>query len=199
MNLKHEQSKLFQLLEFVTGLVQLNFIFLLTLLPVFTIFPALYALTSVARQWSIHQDYSVFRSYVHFFKEATQQHFKFGIVWTCIVLFLIFDFLIIRQINSGQTILFTGLIVVSLVFCALSLFLFPILSHFEMKKIDVLKLAFFSTIRYVHVLLLAFLLLATLGVLAYQSPLYLLFGFSFIMFFTTKLYLHQLNCTLSKT
>lgn len=199
MNLKHEQSKLFQLLEFVTGLVQLNLIFLLTLLPLFTIFPALYALTAVARQWSIHQDYSVFRSYVHFFREATQQHFKFGIVWTGIVLFLIFDFLIVRQIDSGQTILFTGLIVLTLIFCAVSLFLFPILSHYEMNKIDALKLAFFSTIRYAYILLFAFFLLATLGVLAYQSPLYLLFGFSFVMFFTTKLYLHQLNCMLSKT
>lgn len=68
-----------------------------------------------------------------------------------------------------------------------------------MNKIDALKLAFFSTIRYGYILLFAFFFLATLGVPAYQSPLYLLFGFSFVMFFITKLYLHQLNCMLSKT
>ena len=193
MNLKHEQNKLFQLLEFTTGLVQLNFIFFITLLPVITIFPALYALTAVTRQWSVHQDYSVFRAYIRFFKEAMQSHFKFGILWTFILLFLLFDFLIIRHLETGQTFLFTSLSIVSLFFLAISVFLFPILSHYDLKKRDALKLALFSLVRYGYILLFSFLLLATLSVLTYQSPLYLLFGFSFVIFLTTKLYLHQLD------
>ena len=199
MNLKHEQNKLFQLLEFTTGLVQLNFIFFITLLPVITIFPSLYALTAVTRQWSVHRDYSVFRSYIHFFKEALHYHLKFGILWTFILLFLLIDFLIIRHLETRQTLLFTGLSIVSLSFLAISVFIFPILSHYELKKKDALKLALFSSIRYGYVLLFSFLLLTTLCILAYQSPLYLLFGFSFVIFLTTKLYLHQLDRTMLKS
>jgi len=62
-----------------------------------------------------------------------------------------------------------------------------------LKKRDALKLALFSLVRYGYILLFSFLLLATLSVLTYQSPLYLLFGFSFVIFLTTKLYLHQLD------
>lgn len=193
MNLKHEHNKLFQALEFVTSLVQLNVIFLLTILPVVTLFPALYALNAVTRQWAVNQDYSVFRAYFRFFNEGVRRHSKLGATWTLFLFVLLIDFLLIRQIDTGQTILFTGLFVIGFVFTALSLFLFPILTHYEMKTIDALKLALFSIMRYGYIVVLALLLFTALGTLVYRSPLYLLFGFSFIVFLTTKLYLHQLN------
>lgn len=197
MNLKHEHNKLFQALEFVTSLVQLNVLFLLSILPVLTLFPALFALTAVTRQWSVHQDYGVFRSYFRYFNEGVRRHYKIGIVWTLFVFVLLIDFLLIRQIDTGQTILFTGLFVIAFVFIALSLFLFPILTHYEMKTMDALKLALFSIMRYGYIVMLAFLLFTALGMLAYRSPLYLLFGFSFIVFLSTKLYLHQLDRTIT--
>ena len=197
MNLKHEHNKLFQALEFVTSLVQLNVVFLLSILPVITLFPALYALHAVTRQWSVNQDYSVFRAYFRFFNEGVRRYYKLGATWTLFVFVLLIDFLLIRQIDTGQTILFTGLFVIGFVFIALSLFLFPILTHYEMKTMDALKLALFSIMRYGYIVAFAFLLFTALGMLAYRSPLYLLFGFSFIVFLKTKLYLHQLNRTIT--
>lgn len=193
MNLKHEHNKLFQALEFVTSLVQLNVIFLLTILPVITLFPALYALHAVTRQWSVNQDYSVFRSYFRYFNEGVRRYYKLGAAWTLFLLVLLIDFLLIRQISAGQMILFTGLFVIGFVFLALSVFLFPVLTHYEMKTMDALKLALFSIMRYGYIVVVALLLFTALGMLAYRSPLYLLFGFSFIVFLTTKLYLHQLD------
>lgn len=193
MNLKHEHNKLFQALEFVTSLVQLNVLFLLSILPAITLFPALFALTAVTRQWTVHQDYSVFRSYFRYFNEGVRRYYKLGAAWTLFLLVLLIDFLLIRQISAGQMILFTGLFVIEFVFLALSVFLFPILTHYEMKTMDALKLALFSIMRYGYIVVLALLLFTALGMLAYRSPLYLLFGFSFIVFLTTKLYLHQLD------
>ncbi|TCI63223.1 DUF624 domain-containing protein [Exiguobacterium sp. SH0S2] len=197
MNLKHEHNKLFQVLEFVTSLVQLNVVFLLSILPLITLFPALYALNAVTRQWAVNQDYSVFRAYFRFFNEGVRRHYKLGAVWTLFLLILLIDFLLIRQIDAWQTMLFTGLFVIGFVFIALSLFLFPILTHYEMKTMDALKLALFSIMRYGYIIVLALLLFTALGMLAYRSPLYLLFGFSFIVFLTTKLYLHQLDRTIT--
>ncbi|MCT4783407.1 MULTISPECIES: YesL family protein [Exiguobacterium] len=197
MNLKHEHNKLFQALEFVTSLVQLNMVFLLTILPVITLFPAMYALSAVTRQWAINQDYSVFRTYFHYFKEGVRLHYKLGAAWSLFLIVLLMDFFLIRQIDSGQSILFTGLFVISFVFIALSLFLFPILTHYEMKTRDALKLALFSIMRYGYIVIVALLLFTAFGMLAYRSPLYLLFGFSFIVFLTTKLYLHQLDRTIT--
>lgn len=193
MNLKHEHNKLFQALEFVTSLVQLNVVFLLTILPIFTLFPALFALNAVIRQWAINKDYSVFHSYFRFFNEGVRRHYKVGVAWSLFLLVLLLDFLLIRQIEVGQTMLFTGLFVIGFVFIALSLFLFPLLTHYEMKTTDALKLALFSIMRYGYIVVLALLLFTALGMLAYRSPLYLLFGFSFIVFLTTKLYLHHLD------
>lgn len=197
MNLKHEHNKLFQALEFVTSLVQLNVIFLLTILPVITLFPALYALHAVTRQWSVNQDYSVFRSYFRYFNEGVRRYYKLGAAWTLFLLVLLIDFLLIRQISAGQMILFTGLFVIGFVFLALSVFLFPVLTHYEMKTMDALKLALFSIMRYGYIVVVALLLFTALGMLAYRSPLYLLFGFSFIVFLTTKLYLHQLDSVIT--
>lgn len=197
MNLKHEHNKLFQVLEFVTSLVQLNVVFLLSILPLITLFPALYALNAVTRQWAVNQDYSVFRAYFRFFNEGVRRHYKLGAVWTLFLLILLIDFLLIRQIDAWQTMLFTGLFVIGFVFIVLSLFLFPILTHYEMKTMDALKLALFSIMRYGYIIVLALLLFTALGMLAYRSPLYLLFGFSFIVFLTTKLYLHQLDRTIT--
>lgn len=193
MNLKHENNKLFQALEFVTGLVQLNLLFLLTLIPVVTLFPAIYALTAVTRQWSIHQDYGIFKSYFRFFNEAIKKYRKLGLGWTFFLIILLMDFLLIRQIETGQTALFTGLLIVSLLFISLSVFLFPILAHFEMKTKDALKLAAFSIVRYMSILFLALLLFTLLGIFVYRSPLYLLFGFSLIAFLTNKIYLQRLE------
>jgi uncharacterized membrane protein YesL len=123
--------------------------------------PALTALYSVMGKLIREKDLDITKD----FFRAYKNNFREGIfIWTVIVVMLSALYIDITLIKVGTmlNILFLalGFIIISLTF-----YIFPLISRFYLKKIDVLKLAFIYSIKKFHITILNWVLLVVLYML----------------------------------
>ncbi|EKN65270.1 hypothetical protein BABA_21536 [Neobacillus bataviensis LMG 21833] len=76
----------------------LNILFILSCIPIITIFPAIAALFGVVRKWRMTKEVAVFSQYKQMFTENWKQSYLVGILYTVIGLFLFCDLLILKQL-----------------------------------------------------------------------------------------------------
>ncbi|WP_066054321.1 YesL family protein [Robertmurraya korlensis] len=176
--MKYENNLFFRLLEIVTAFFQLNILWLLFCLPVVTIFPATVAMYCVTRQWIIHKDYSVFRSFMKFFKENFKQSFVLGLLWLFLSGLLFLDFSLMRSLGSMQTIFFSVFLLIAVVMLITTVFIFPIMAHYEMKRTTIVKNSFFFSLRFFLTTILAVICIVITGVILYFWPISFIFIFS---------------------
>ncbi|MEH7275121.1 YesL family protein, partial [Neobacillus vireti] len=77
----------------------LNILFILSCIPIITIFPAIAALFGVVRKWRITKEVAVFSQFKEMFIENWKQSYLIGIVYTVIGAFLILDLLLLQQMD----------------------------------------------------------------------------------------------------
>lgn len=125
--MKNLNSRFSGIIETVGNLVQLNIIWILLCLPVITIFPATVAMYGVVRKWISCRDINgIFRPYFSLFRECFFQSLGISIGWFILAYFLYFDYHIM-QFNGS----FIILALVTLIFLAITVYLFPVMAHFE--------------------------------------------------------------------
>lgn len=164
--MKYENNAFFRMLEIVTAFFQLNILWLLFCLPVVTIFPATVAMYCVTRQWIIHKDYSVFRSFMKFFKENFKQSFVLGLIWLFMAGVLFLDFSLMNSLGSLQPIFYSIFLLVAFILVLTTIYIFPMMSHYSMKTTDIVKNSFFFSLRFLPTTFLALLcLVATVAIL----------------------------------
>jgi uncharacterized membrane protein YesL len=173
--MKYENNAFFRILEIVTAFFQLNLIWLLFCLPVVTIFPATVAMYCVTRQWIIHKDYSVFRSFMKFFKENFKQSFILGLIWLFMSGVLFIDFSLMDSLGSLQPIFYSIFLLVAFIMVLTTIYIFPMLSHYSMKTTDIIKNSFFFSLRFLPTTMLALLCIAATGVILYFWQITFLF------------------------
>ena len=173
--MKYENNAFFRILEIVTAFFQLNLIWLLFCLPVVTIFPATVAMYCVTRQWIIHKDYSVFRSFMKFFKENFKQSFILGLFWLFMSGVLFIDFSLMDSLGSLQPIFYSIFILVAFIMLLTTIYVFPMLSHYRMKTMDIIKNSFFFSLRFLPTTLLSLLCIVATGVILYFWQISFLF------------------------
>jgi uncharacterized membrane protein YesL len=176
------EGKFFRILEFVTAFFQLNILWLLFCLPVVTIFPATVAMYCVTRQWILHKDYSVFRSFLHYFKENFKQSFLIGLIWTVFAGLFLVDFILMKNFGSFQYILFPVLTFLGILVMFITIFIFPMIANYNMNWLNYLKNSLFFSIRYLPTTLAAILYLALMGLIIYTWPITTLFIFSLLAY-----------------
>lgn len=173
--MKYENNGFFRILEIVTAFFQLNILWLLFCLPVVTIFPATVAMYCVTRQWMIHKDYSVFRSFMKFFKENFKQSFILGLIWLFMSGVLFIDFSLMDSLGSLQPIFYSIFLLVAFIMILTTIYVFPMLSHYRMKTTDIIKNSFFFSLRFFPTTLLALLCIAATAVIVYFWQITFLF------------------------
>lgn len=176
--MKYENNLFFRLLEIVTAFFQLNLLWLLFCLPVVTIFPATVAMYCVTRQWIIHKDYSVFRSFMKFFKDNFKQSFVLGLLWLFLSGLLFLDFSLMKSLGSMQSIFFSIFLLIALVMLMTTVFIFPMMANYEMKWTTIVKNSFFFSLRFFLTTFLAVICIAFSGVVLYFWPISFIFIFS---------------------
>ncbi|WHZ02159.1 YesL family protein [Neobacillus sp. YX16] len=176
---KHGENmkQLFKVLEFVTAFFQLNILWLLFCLPVITIFPASVAMFCVIRQWILHKDYSVFRSFFQYFKENFKQSFILGIIWIVFAGVFYLDFMLMKNLGTFQYILLPVLSLIGIVILFITIFIFSTIANYNVNWLTAIKNSLFFSVRYFFVTLSVIVLFVLMVLILYTWSVTFLFIF----------------------
>jgi uncharacterized membrane protein YesL len=164
----------------------LNILFLVSCLPIITIYPSVAALFGVVREWVHKKDSAVFSTYLRIFKENVKQSFTSGLYITLTILVLMGDYYILTRLNTEfHFFLLSGIIFVSFIFVVSVMYLYPLMvnSHYSFKQLlsNSFKFGFYQ----MHLTILnALFLLGWLLVSLSFSFLFVFFFFSTSAFIT---------------
>ncbi|MBD1382881.1 YesL family protein [Metabacillus arenae] len=171
-------SKFYNRLDFMTNFFILNVIWLIMCIPVITIFPATAAMFSVIRRWVLHKDGGAVRPFFHYFKENLKPGLLFGLIWGSLFALFYADYMLIVQMESLQIILLPLLLLIVSLFLFTTMFLFPVMTHYQTSWKGIIRNSFLLSIAYFPTTLLAILILGLALSLLYLWPVTFLFIFS---------------------
>jgi uncharacterized membrane protein YesL len=168
-------SRLYRWLETFSNFLFLNLLWLLACLPVVTIYPATAAMFGVVRGWVRKKEDGLLQTFLACFKENFKQSFVIGLVWTFLGFVLLLDFYLINQASSGP-----GVVLGSLLFLAVilyvftSLYLFPVMVHYEASWPVVLKTSLLLSVGQLSTTVLCLLVVAVMVGISFFAPVSLL-------------------------
>jgi uncharacterized membrane protein YesL len=166
------ENRLFNTLTTIVDYFILNLLWVLTSIPLFTFFPATAAMFGVIRKRQLQKDsQGVIKDFFTLFKENFKQSLVISIYWGIVAIFLYFDYMVIHPDNSIiHLILYIVLIIGFVLFCSISIYLFPTMVHFELSWKIVIRNAFFFSLMN-PILTIILLLIAAIGLaIIYTYP-----------------------------
>ena len=133
-------TRVYRWLEVATDFFLLNLLWLVTCLPVVTIFPSTAAMFGVVRDWVRKKEGSLTRTFVARFRENFGQSLLIGLVWTVFGVALVLDFLVANQLSYWPGVVMKSVLVLaSSVFAFGSVFLFPVMVHYDTGSKTIIK------------------------------------------------------------
>ncbi|MGM7724807.1 YesL family protein [Metabacillus sp. Hm71] len=185
-------NRLYSALNTIVDLFLLNLLWVIASLPLVTFFPATAAMSGVVRNRILQKETDdILKSFLKMFKENFKQSLIISIFWILLAVFLFLDYRLIYPGTSVvQLILSIILAIGILLFSSTSIYLFPIMVHFELSWKHVIRNAFlFSLMNPVLTVLLLIIVGAGIA-LFYFYPVTILFIGSFTAY--TIYYLCQM-------
>jgi uncharacterized membrane protein YesL len=172
------ESRLFAWLEGFVNFFLLNVLWLITSSLIITIFPATAAMFGVIRKWVKHKDVPLFKTFYQMFKENFGQSIGIGFIWSGISFLLILDYQLLLPLDSLiEGILLLVLILVSLLYIFVSIYIFPIMVHFQASWRSIIKNSLVLPIMLPFQTIFLTLLIALVTYFLYSFMfLFLLFG-----------------------
>jgi uncharacterized membrane protein YesL len=168
-------TKVYQRLETATDFFLLNLMWLLACVPVVTIFPSTAAMFGVVRDWARGKDVGVFGTFVLRFRQNFRQSLAVGVPWALFGGALFLDFLIANGLPPGPQVVVRFLLVLATILYALaSVFLFPVMVHYDAKWTAVPKNALLLSIGRLPTTLMCLLIAAALATLTFILPVLIL-------------------------
>ena len=168
-------TRVYRWLEVSTEFLLLNLVWLLACLPIFTIFPSTAAMFAVARDRVRGKETGLFGAFVSRFKENFRQGLFIGVVWTLFGVALVLDFNVADALPYAP-----GVVMKSLLFLAVclyafaSVFLFPVMVHYDTKWTVVIKNALLLSIGRLPTTVACLLFVAVMAGITIALPLLLL-------------------------
>jgi uncharacterized membrane protein YesL len=133
-------TRFYRWLETATDFFLLNLMWLVACLPVVTIFPSTAAMFGVVRDWVRRKEGSLTRTFITHFRENLGQSLLVGAIWTVFGVALFLDFLVANQLSYwAEIVLKSVLVLVSTVYAFGSVYLFPVMVHYETDWKTVIK------------------------------------------------------------
>ncbi|MBS4200484.1 DUF624 domain-containing protein [Bacillus sp. FJAT-49732] len=152
-------SRIYIVLEKISNLFILNVLWIVSCLPIVTVFPATAAMFSVIRQWKLRDETTVIKPFIRSFKLNFKQSLVIGLLWIPFAFLLYIDyFYVIQAATQWRTFLLVPLFLIGLVFLFMSTFLFPVMTHYQLRLRDVLKNSFIVSLVYFPTTLLIIIL-----------------------------------------
>ncbi len=169
-------GRLYRVGMWLYNFMYLNILFILSCIPIITIFPALAALFGVVRQWRQRKEVAVFSQFKTMFIENWKQSYFVGILFTFISLVLVVDFLFINQMASPyKIIIYVATVFVSFLFVLSFLSIYPLMVNmittFKGLCISSLRVGLYK----IHLTIFCMIILGAWTILSLR--------FSFLIFF----------------
>lgn len=140
-------TRIYRWLETATDFLLLNVLWLLACVPVVTIFPSTAAMFGVLRDRVREKEGSLFRAFFAHFRDNFRQSFLIGVVWTLFGAALFLDFFVAGRMPYGVEVALKSLLVLAgFLYAFTSVFLFPVMVHYDAKWTVVLKNALLLSI-----------------------------------------------------
>jgi uncharacterized membrane protein YesL len=154
-------SRFYRYTEKLVDLFLLNLLWLLMCIPVITIFPATVSMYGVIRKWVMGKETNgIFLTFFSLFRECFLQSFGISILWIAVGFFIYLDFRIVHLDGSLMHLILLGILgLLSLFFLSITVYLFPIMAHFDTKWKNVIKNSLTMTIIYPLATILLILIL----------------------------------------
>jgi len=133
-------TRVYRWLETATDFFLLNLMWLVACLPVVTIFPSTAAMFGVVRDWVREKEGGLAHNFVSRFKENFGQSLLVGTIWTVFGVALFLDFLVANQLSFWVgVVLKSVLVLASSLYAFGSVFLFPVMVHYDTDWKTVIK------------------------------------------------------------
>jgi len=133
-------SRVYRWLEVATDFFLLNLMWLVACLPVVTIFPSTAAMFGVVRDWVRKKEGSLTGTFVARFRENFGQSLLVGAIWTVFGVALFLDFLVANQLSYWPGVVMKSVLVLaSSVYAFGSVFLLPVMVHYDTDWKTVIK------------------------------------------------------------
>lgn len=163
----------------------LNILFILSCIPIITIFPAIAALFGVVRKWRITKEVAVFSQYKEMFIENWKQSYLVGIVYTVIGVLLICDLLFLQQMNIPyKKVIHVAVLFVSFLVGLSFLSIYPLMVNmittFKQLCMNSLKVGIYK----IHLSIFCMVILSAWTILSLRFTF-----FFFFFFFSVSAYL----------
>jgi uncharacterized membrane protein YesL len=168
-------SRLHRWLGTFSNLLFLNLLWLLACVPVVTIYPATAAMFGVVRGWVRGKEAALLQAFWARFKENFQQSLVIGVVWTFVGFVLLLDLNLVGQLPPTPRIVLGSLLFLAgLIYAFTSLYLFPVMVHYDAKWTVVLKNSLLLSVGQPSTTLLCLLVVAVTAIISFVAPLSLL-------------------------
>lgn len=187
MNL-HE-SNLYRMLEVFSNLLILNVLWILSCIPIVTVYPATAAMFGVVSEWMRQDERRVLRRYFTLLRRDFAQSFGVGIIWTSIGIIIGTSLLEIKYMSpvlAFPAILVTS--VIGLAYLGTSMFLFPVLVTFDLRWIQILRNSFLLAMSFPLITILCLIVIAVAVMIIVTIPI------TVIMLFSTVSYVISWLC-----
>ena len=164
-------TRIYRWAQVATDFFLLNLMWLLACLPVVTAFSATAAMFGVVRDWVRGKETGVFGAFVQRFRQNFVQSLVVGVLWTLFGGALFLDFVVANQLSGGAQIVMRSLLVLaSVLYVFASVFLFPVMVHYETRWTAVPKNALLLSVGRLPTTLLCLLTLAAMAALTLTVP-----------------------------
>ena len=168
-------TRIYRWLEVATDFFLLNLMWLVACLPVVTIFPSTAAMFGVARDWVRGKEGGLARAFVSRFRENFGQAMLLGVLWALFGAALLLDFSVAGRLPSGAEVVLKSLLfLATILYGAASIYLFPMMVHYEMGWRALLKNSLLLSIGRLPTTLACLLFVAVMAVLTAIVPLLVL-------------------------
>jgi uncharacterized membrane protein YesL len=133
-------TRVYRWLEVATDFFLLNLMWLVACLPVVTVFPSTAAMFGVVRDWVRGKEGSLTRTFITRFRENLGQSLLVGAIWAVFGVALFLDFLVANQLSDwAEIVLKSVLVLVSTVYAFGTVYLFPVMVHYDTDWKTVIK------------------------------------------------------------
>jgi len=181
-------TRVYRWLEVATDYFLLNLMWLVACLPVVTIFPSTAAMFGVVRDWVRGKEGSLTRTFITRFRENLGQSLLVGAIWTVFGVALFLDFLVASQLSFGAEVVLKFLLVlVSALYAFGSVFLFPVMVHYEADWKTVIRNSLLMSIGRLPTTVMCLVLLAVMVGLTVVVPFLVIITGSITAYFVYRL------------
>jgi uncharacterized membrane protein YesL len=190
------ENRLLNTLTTIVDYFLLNVLWVLTSIPLFTFFPATAAMFGVIRKRQLQKDsQGIIKDFFTMFKENFKQSLVISIYWSLVAIFLYVDYMVIHPDNSIiHLILYIVLIIGFVLFCSISIYLFPTMVHFELSWKIVIRNAFFFSLMN-PILTIILLLIVAIGVaIIYMYPVMIFIvgsPLAYMIYYMSQMFFNQ--------